>query len=506
MKATARAVPLIARTAFVLLWLAAAWLLLECGAALWMWWTFNHNAYILADRGLAPKPSPFFVAAEIPEADLGGLSWPSEVPALPVAWEGLKPEESETEGNARRQLFLQLDENDREYFARLHSEVVCRFSPGGAVTSRYGVWTRESPDTLVTLIRGARQQDHTHHGTTIIPGWDVPLPVFFLRDESDGSLYAFTNVEEAILQFDTKGLSGDSPWVVPFYQYKPNLAEVRADERLPGFPTNNLGLRGPDITMPKPPGVFRILCVGGSTTLEGAEEATYPKLLDKALQEAFPGRPIEVINGGVPGMTTTRHLLKFPQYLEMQPDLLVVYEGVNDIWHDLVVVWHSRKSPLAALLTHSPFLRLAWNRLLFPSDDVIAGDLEALTVANLRTLVRGAKAHGIPTIICGIAHPDLAAISHQQRAYFDYAARADQASRYLSAEVYCDTAVQLCGMLKAFCAREQIPYVPVEEAVSGGVEAFEDICHMTQPAIERKAAIIAAYTTEYIAPTIQPTP
>lgn len=428
--------------------------------------------------------------------------WNSEPSRPPANWETLDSDDTESHAETRRRLFPHLDENDRSYFATLHSDLICRFDKDGVLGGKYGNWTREGPEVVIALIRNARQQSATHYGETIVPGWNVPFRVFFLWDETGQSQYAFVNIEKIILDYERRKLSADSPWEIPFYRYKANLREVHPGVRLPGFSTNNLGLRGPEVAIPKQQGVFRILCIGGSTTLEGEEDATYPKLLEKSLQEEFPGRPIEVLNCGVPGMTTSRQLLKLPEYVQMQPDLLVIYEGVNDIWHDLPVVWESRKSRLGRILDSSFLIRSQMNQLLFPSKDDIAHDLDALIITNLRAMCRAARTSGIRTVICGIAYPHMGGLSRQERAYLDYTARTAQTSRCFSAQVYCDTAAQLCAMLKDLCVTDKMLYVPVDEEIGDGLSCFEDICHMNPQAIARKAQVISDYLKDYIAPAM----
>jgi lysophospholipase L1-like esterase len=98
--------------------------------------------------------------------------------------------------------------------------------------------------------------------------------------------------------------------------------------------SNSLGFRGSrEVEQPKPAGRLRIVCLGGSTTYSDAvsDDDAYPVLLEKELRAARPGRDIEVINAGVPSYTTAETLpnLAF-RCVDLQPDLIVLYEGIND--------------------------------------------------------------------------------------------------------------------------------------------------------------------------------
>lgn len=98
---------------------------------------------------------------------------------------------------------------------------------------------------------------------------------------------------------------------------------------------NSLGYRGPEIALPKPDHVYRIVALGGSTTygiyLDRWQDA-YPHKLQQALTEAHGYQDIEVINAGVPGYTSWESavnlMLRIP---DLKPDMVIVYHGVNDI-------------------------------------------------------------------------------------------------------------------------------------------------------------------------------
>ena len=96
---------------------------------------------------------------------------------------------------------------------------------------------------------------------------------------------------------------------------------------------NALGFRGEEIAIGKPAGTVRIACCGGSTTYgEGVVHdyrLSMPYLLEQALRA--DGHQVEVINAGCPGWTTLETLINFEtRLLELQPDWIVVYEGIND--------------------------------------------------------------------------------------------------------------------------------------------------------------------------------
>lgn len=97
---------------------------------------------------------------------------------------------------------------------------------------------------------------------------------------------------------------------------------------------NALGLRGPPVARAKGEGVYRIVCLGGSTTYGAAVEAhqTWPARLERLLDEAAPpGRDYQVLNAGVPGYTSAESLVNLAlRLVELQPDALIVYHAIND--------------------------------------------------------------------------------------------------------------------------------------------------------------------------------
>src|SRR5260221_3443784 len=76
---------------------------------------------------------------------------------------------------------------------------------------------------------------------------------------------------------------------------------------------NALGFRGKETTWEKPPGVFRIVTLGGSSVYgqsESCDDAVWSARLAKILAEERPGARIEVINGGVSGYTSYEMLIE----------------------------------------------------------------------------------------------------------------------------------------------------------------------------------------------------
>ncbi|MEE2829140.1 MAG: GDSL-type esterase/lipase family protein [Myxococcota bacterium] len=80
-----------------------------------------------------------------------------------------------------------------------------------------------------------------------------------------------------------------------------------------------------------------ILCLGESNTwgLGAPSSMSYPRQLERFLQEDYPETSIRVVNGGVPGTNSWRILEALPSNLEKhQPDLVILQAGLNDYMLD----------------------------------------------------------------------------------------------------------------------------------------------------------------------------
>lgn len=102
---------------------------------------------------------------------------------------------------------------------------------------------------------------------------------------------------------------------------------------------NALGFRGDEIALPKPADTYRIVCLGGSTTYgDGVKDykLSYPYLLQGFLrQNGYPS--VEVINAGAGNYSSFESLINLSlRVLELEPDMIIIYHGINDIHPRLV--------------------------------------------------------------------------------------------------------------------------------------------------------------------------
>ena len=115
-------------------------------------------------------------------------------------------------------------------------------------------------------------------------------------------------------------------------QYTPE--GIEPNQRGESININNEGFRGPEITKEKPENTYRIFVVGGSTTFGSGvkDDETAPAHLQKIFDSEELDFKVEVINAGIPaGRSTGEVIFVKEKLMEYDPDLFIIYDGVNDL-------------------------------------------------------------------------------------------------------------------------------------------------------------------------------
>ncbi len=84
----------------------------------------------------------------------------------------------------------------------------------------------------------------------------------------------------------------------------------------------------------KSPNTYRIFCLGESTMYgyPYPENATAPRFLKELLTKMFPEKKIEVINLGIPAVSSAVVADLIKEVMAYQPDLLIIYSGHNEFY------------------------------------------------------------------------------------------------------------------------------------------------------------------------------
>jgi lysophospholipase L1-like esterase len=101
--------------------------------------------------------------------------------------------------------------------------------------------------------------------------------------------------------------------------------------RVGDFHTNSRGFPGPEFQDQKPPGSYRIVCLGDSASVVPVRY-NYPTALQKRLRELLPGKQIEIINASVAGYDSRQARIWYEREVnDIEHDMLLIYLGWNDM-------------------------------------------------------------------------------------------------------------------------------------------------------------------------------
>ncbi len=304
----------------------------------------------------------------------------------------------------------------------------------------------------------------------------------------------------------------DSVYEDIYKRYRPNAYcdNYKQDYLDSMFWTNSLGYRDREITLPKPACVFRIICTGGSTTVEGPyNELTYPKYLERMLRERFNTDNIEVVNCGMDAATLITEYDRFEEFLALEPDLILHYNIINDLPAILQAAGNEsgmkngRLGRLRYYGSYSMLLRKLFNDWFELPICEVEEQITKQAISVISQMNDTARKQGVTFVACSFALPDIQKVSKGELILFDnsfwdsYLVRFT--SRYYKKVVKCYNT-----LLLRFCSENHVPYMPVAEHLTGGLELFSDICHLRVPGIEKKAAIICEYLAPYLPSKLMP--
>jgi lysophospholipase L1-like esterase len=280
--------------------------------------------------------------------------------------------------------------------------------------------------------------------------------------------------------------AGDrSLWAKPWFKYRAGAhAEVTAGGERFVIQINSQGFRTHEFALPKPAGLVRVVCIGGSTTVAGrTNDETYPALLEARLRARYPGLPIEVLNLGVSGVTHEHWLTRLDRVLAYAPDVVVHYEAVNDI------AW--RQFPRFAAA--HPLWKLAYSSRLFAR--LVPFPLDALepylldSLDTLGAIATACRERGVLYLAASFAGPDPARLNPEMRSHLDV--NSEFWGRRFPLHSYATYAAILDRynrLFEQYVLRHHIAHVLVHEQLRDP-SLYIDVCHFTPPGIERLAGV-----------------
>lgn len=277
---------------------------------------------------------------------------------------------------------------------------------------------------------------------------------------------------------------------------------------------NSLGFRGDEFSRAKPPGTFRIVCLGASTTFSAeasSNDAIWTHRLQEKLQKEYPGRRIEVINAAVGGYVADDNLRNLRhRVLPLDPDLVIYYEANNEIVRDtrelavregLISADGSRQPAWSTALSRVSLLfDLAYKNLAISARarsesgrrfDRVPGDLPARFIGVLDQMRQELSARNIPLVLSTFI--------------VKYRRDQDRATQIANADVafYYMPWMSIEGMLDAmdvynaaileYGRRAGVPVVDDRTAIPPDASHFTDCMHLADPGNEIMADRFARF-------------
>lgn len=269
-------------------------------------------------------------------------------------------------------------------------------------------------------------------------------------------------------------------WAKPWFKYRPGArAELTAGGERFVIEINSHGFRTHEFQVPKPRGLVRVVCIGGSTTVAGrTNDETYPALLEAKLRARHPGLPVEVLNLGVSGVTHEHWLTRLDRVFAYEPDVVVHYEAINDLsWRQL-----------PRFAEAHPFWCVARSSLLY--DQLFPFPLDALepyltdSLETLGAISNACRERGTGYLVASFAGPDPQRMSREMTNHLDV--NTEFWGRRFPMHSYATYAAILERYNRRFVEyvhRHHIAHVLVHERITDPA-LFIDVCHLTPPGIE----------------------
>ncbi len=283
-----------------------------------------------------------------------------------------------------------------------------------------------------------------------------------------------------------------SLWDELHWSYHPN-SRLHADfgGEKQTFRINSHGFRSAEFTVEKPPGVYRIVCVGGSTTVAGStNNTTYPALLEYHLQRLLGTDRVEVINTGISGLTSDGEKQKLATILSWQPDLIVESNGVNDIYYLILRDYLETMPFWKWVLAKSALIAWCFPDIFRPSAAEMAAALREQTMRNLQVIHDQAAEHKVDVVYLSFAYPTPELLEPEEREYFDSNARGLW-FRDVDYQTYVDYADLYNEILIRESRQRGWRVIPLHQRILGGCDMFWDTCHTTVVGRVEKVKIIA---------------
>jgi hypothetical protein len=253
--------------------------------------------------------------------------------------------------------------------------------------------------------------------------------------------------------------------------------------------------------VPAPPGTFRVLLLGGSTSFDPtlAFEDSYGRRLEEELGPSLAPRRVEVQVAAAPGFNSEHILIRYAaDAADLEPDLVLVMEAVNDVYacgmrsapfrRDYGHMARIDGGTLGSLRDRTGLVRAAswyFARVLFsdfrrdPEADVAEADPGPF-VRNLSAIVAVARSRGQAVVLCTQPHRFRADVPERDRVRGEAALRDFRNGVPLPGFLwFCRAMARFNGEVRALAAREGLALLDLERLVPPRAELFLDEVHVS---------------------------
>jgi lysophospholipase L1-like esterase len=198
---------------------------------------------------------------------------------------------------------------------------------------RFGVFGAQVVNTILIILIGLPAADffmHPRHTREVTTDTAWKFYSFHAAKGDPGSFARWWGFFLDHTEMSRQPIFEATPGGDPPYRLRPNSHQLLFDSPVS---INSKGFRGPEIPTEKGD-TYRIVALGESTTFGMTlhpQDKPWPELLEQMIRENLkPGRPVEVINAGVPAYSLKANLKRLPkQILPLHPDMIISYHGFN---------------------------------------------------------------------------------------------------------------------------------------------------------------------------------
>lgn len=280
------------------------------------------------------------------------------------------------------------------------------------------------------------------------------------------------------------------------------------------YTTNSRGFRGPEVAVPKPPDVYRVVVIGDSSTfsLELNDDETWPAVLQALLQgdadflKAHGAQRVEVVNASGGGWRTREELIRLKEEIPpLQPDLVLSAVSWNDAYKGIQGI-----DPEKARIPQKPWVRRVkiFENLWIRMDNLKSADKSTqeelrkklvrdsrwaeVCVRNLKEMDQICRTMGSDFRLVDLPGLCRSGISLDSEEF-----RAITSRTRVNAQIY-PLWVDLKTMMSSLFRETEIPVIDVHKAFEtftgpDRVSLFMDEMHTTAPGAREIAGVVHSF-------------